>query len=361
MPGGDAQVLEQAVRWLREGRPTALATVVGTWGSAPRPLASRMAITADGRFAGSVSGGCVEGAVIEEAGAVLAARRARLLEYGVSDERAWSLGLTCGGRLAVYLEPLLEPHQVGLLERLLAAHAERRTVRWVCDTGSGASVLLGEDGTPLAGSPEGRLAGALGAARSASGSGMLAGEQAGIWVEVRVPPLRLLVVGAVHVAQHLATMAVACGWEVVVIDPRAVFASPERFPEVERVIEWPGRALERLAPDRRSAVAVLSHDPKLDDPALRVALASPVPYVGALGSRRTHARRLARLREAGLGEHALARIRAPIGLDIGARGAAEIALAVLAEITAVMHRGDRGGWGPGGMGAGRGMGAGLEW
>jgi xanthine dehydrogenase accessory factor len=177
----------------------------------------------------------------------------------------------------------------------------------------------------------------LDAARDAAGndaSGTVEGPDGPVFLRVYAPPVRLVVVGAVHVAQHLASMARAAGLEVVVVDPRRAFATEERFPDVQLVHAWPGEALEALAPDRRTAVVTLTHDPKLDDPALERALESPAFYVGALGSRRTHARRLERLGAEGVGADALARIHGPVGLPIGARTPGEIAVSILAELVA---------------------------
>lgn len=224
-----------------------------------------------------------------------------------------------------------------LLDRLQAARAAKRPAALVTDLRDGRQRLLLE--------AEGFGELPLDAAQRAAVEEALAGDRSGpladhpdLFVHVYNPPLRLLVVGAVHISQALVPMAQLAGYEVVVVDPRKAWASEARFPSVQLVDGWPDEAMTALAPDRRSAVVVLTHDPKLDDPALVVALASPAFYIGALGSRRTHAKRLERLREAGIDEAALARIHAPIGLAIGARSPAEIALSILAEITQVLHR-----------------------
>ncbi len=224
-----------------------------------------------------------------------------------------------------------------ILERLQDARAAKRPAALVTDLADGRQRLLVE--------AEGFGELALDAAQQAAVQEALAGDRSGplpdhpdLFVHVYNPPLRLLIVGAVHISQALVPMAQLAGYEVIVVDPRKAWANTERFPNVRLVDTWPDEAMTALAPDRRSAVVVLTHDPKLDDPALGVVLASPAFYVGALGSRRTHAKRVARLREAGLEEDAIARIHAPIGLAIGARSPAEIALSILAEITQVLHR-----------------------
>jgi len=229
-----------------------------------------------------------------------------------------------------------------LLDELQAARAAKRPVALVSDLGSGAQVLVFDDDV------SGDLAlseAQLGAARTALAqdrSGRLPDDSSpggGPFVHVYTPPLRLILVGAVHIAQPLAPMAALAGYAVTVVDPRGAFATDARFPGVALSTDWPDEALEALAPDRRTAVVTLTHDPKLDDPALEVALRSDAFYIGALGSRKTHGRRLARLREAGFDEAMMARIHGPVGLSIGARSPAEIALSILSEITQVLRTG----------------------
>ncbi len=318
---------EQAQNWLRAGRKVALATVIRTWGSAPRPAGSQLAIAEGGLMAGSVSGGCVEGAVVEEALEALRDGRPRRLEYGVSDEDAFAVGLACGGTIEV----LVEPVGIGLgpgpdeLQALVRARAQRRPLAWQVNLQSWERRLA---------PPPGAADAALQARFDADSSGL-----DGPWLSViHNPPPRLIAVGAVHIAQALLPMARIAGHDVLLVDPRAAFASARRFPGETILDEWPDEALERIGLDARSAVVTLTHDPKLDDPAIRAALASPVYYLGCLGSKRTHAKRLERLRAAGLREEALARIHAPVGADIGARSPAEIAVAILAEITEALRR-----------------------
>jgi xanthine dehydrogenase accessory factor len=307
---------------------------------------------------GSVSGGCVEGAVVEESRHVLAGEAARVLEFGVTDEDAWAVGLACGGRVRIHVAGFPQ----GLVDVLVEAVTARRRAVLATDLTDGRQALLGEaalangarsDGPPeaagdeaCAGSGDKGLAtdsAVLVAARAAAAEdrSRLARTTDGGEVFLRVygPSHRLVVVGAVHIAQPLARMAAEVGLDVVVVDPRRAFATEERFPGVSLVREWPEEALEDLAPGRRTAVVTLSHDPKVDDPALVAALASDAFYVGALGSRRTHARRMERLSEAGVSQQDLARIRAPVGLDIGARTPGEIALAILAEVVAARRKG----------------------
>lgn len=338
-------VLAEIETWRAQGQAVAVATVVRTWGSAPRGLGARLAVADDGRMAGSVSGGCVEAAVIENAREVLRSRAPRLLSFGVADETAWAVGLACGGRLEVFVEPCDD----GLEAALRARRAARDSAALLTRVGGephelGARLLLRADGTvawergPLA--PAWRTA-AVEAARAALVAGTstrvaLGGSDA--FVEVLQPAPQLVMVGGVHIALVLDELARALGWRTVIVDPRTAFGDRQRFPRAHALVHaWPDDALANLPLTSSTAVAVLTHDPKLDDPALRVALPSPAFYVGALGSRKTQERRRARLLEAGLADAQLARLHAPIGLDLGGRAPEEIALAVMAQIVAARH------------------------
>lgn len=320
------QIAEIALEWHRQGRGAVLATVVETWGSAPRQAGSQLVVSGDGQMMGSVSGGCVEGAVVTEAGEALADGRQRLLTFGVSDETAFAVGLACGGTIRVLVEPV-GPAALpeDMLAALVAARALRQPVAYAVNLTDGARALLAPGDDPAA---DARL--------RADKAGA---EEDGRFIAPHNPPLRLVVVGAVHIAQALLPMARACGYDPVLIDPRGAFASAERFPGETLVEDWPDAALQALQPDARMAVVTLTHDPKLDDPALRIALRAPVFYVGSLGSTRTHAKRLDRLRAEGFSDAELARLHAPVGLDIGAKSPAEIALSVMAQITRVLRKG----------------------
>jgi len=290
------------------GDPMALATVISTWGSAPRPRGSHMLVNADGRFAGSVSGGCVEGDVLTLAGEVIASNRPERRSYGVSAASAWEVGLPCGGTIVVLVQPVSETgFPEPLFDALLTARREARTVRIATDLDSGRSFI---DAT----------------------------ERPEHFVNRYDPPRRLFIIGAVQIAQSLAAIARSLGTRTVVIDPRGRFLTAERFPGTELDDRWPDEALADHRPDAASSVVTLSHDPKIDDPALIAALAFPTGYVAALGSRRSHSARLGRLTAAGVGPDDLARIQGPAGIDIGAIGAAEIALSVAAGMVAALGR-----------------------
>ena len=313
---------EIALSWHREGRGAALATVIETWGSAPRQPGSMLAVSGEGEIMGSVSGGCVEGAVVAEALESLRDGQPRLLTYGVSDENAFAVGLACGGTIRILLEPVGHALPVAMLEQIVAARAARRPVAYGVTPEGWTRRLLGPAEAP------GRF--------RADRSGM---EETGEFIALFNPPLRLMIVGAAHIAQALVPMARLAGFDPILIDPREAFASPARFPDTILVHDWPDEALAAQGLDARCAVVTLTHDSKLDDPAIEAALRSECFYLGCLGSTRTHAKRLDRLRAAGFDDAALARIHAPVGLDIGAKSPAEIAVSVLAQVIGVLRKG----------------------
>ncbi len=313
MASEDAEILLEAERWRRAGRGVAVATVIETFGSAPRPVGSHLIVDDNGRFLGSVSAGCVEGDVVTAALEAIAEGAPRVLEFGVADETAWRVGLSCGGRIGV------------LVQALGAAATDLLAIsnRWIAARRAHAIATPLDGGDP-------RLPSAGDPLYALRGVAMHNGRR---WfVEWREPSPQLVVIGAVHVAQSLAPMARLSGLEPIIVDPRDAYATPDRFPGVRLDLRWPDEALPEIGLDASTALVALTHDPKIDDPALLLALASDCFYVGALGSRATHARRIERLFAKGATRDALARIKAPVGLDIGALGPAEIAVSVLGEL-----------------------------
>jgi xanthine dehydrogenase accessory factor len=315
------RIPEIALDWHRAGKGAALATVVETWGSAPRRVGSQLAISGAGEIEGSVSGGCVEGAVVVEALDAIEAGKPVMLEYGVSDGDAFAVGLACGGTIRVLVEPIGSVMPVDLLEQLVEARAARRPVAYV--TGMTAERRLVDQGH------DDRF-------RMDRSGFEPDGET---FVAIHNPPLRLIVVGAVHIAQALVPMARIAGFDPMVVDPRESFASEARFPGVQLTHDWPDDGVRAFGLDTRTALVLLTHDPKLDDPALEAALQSDVFYIGALGSTRTHASRVARLEGRGFTPEQIARIHGPVGLDIGAASPSEIAVSILAQMVAVLRRG----------------------
>ncbi len=340
------EILTEIAEWQAQGQPVVLATVTDTWGSAPRRPGAKLAFTPAGQIAGSVSGGCVEGEVITQGQEALEAGEARLLHFGVADETAWSVGLACGGKLEVFVAPLT-PDALAATQRWLSA-GEPGAVVSVIDGPAeliGRQLLVDENGVTGSLGPATEAAAAVARGALAAGESerlVLESEQGPLtlFVDTIAPPTALLAVGGGHVTVALTRLAGVMGYETIVVDPRRAFASAERFPHVDRLIgAWPKQAFSELKITPSTAIVVLSHDPKIDDPALRLALESDAFYIGALGSRRTHAQRRERLLQAGVPEDELDRIFAPIGLDLGAQTPEEIALAVMAEIVAVRrHR-----------------------
>ena len=298
-------VLTAARHW--QGEPLALATVVSTWGSAPRPRGSHMLVHADGRFEGSVSGGCVESDILQTAAEVIAGAPFQVRRYGVADAAAWEVGLPCGGEIAVMVQPVsAEGFDPELFDRIADAREQGDSLAVHTDLDTGHS-----SERPL--------------------------ETGEVFINRYDPPRRLLIVGAVQIAQSLAALARTLGIEVVVIDPRARFLTEERFPGVTLDDRWPDEAVAAYRPGPATAVVTLSHDIKIDDPALIAALGSEAGYVGALGSRRSHAARRERLAAAGLSAETIDRVDGPVGIDIGAIGPSEIALSIAAAMIGAFH------------------------
>lgn len=331
------EVIGDVDQWLAGGETDiVLATVIDTWGSAPRKVGAKMAFTAGGAaISGSVSGGCVEGAVISAGDEVLATGRPQLLHFGVADESAWEVGLACGGTIDVFVE-------------CLDVAAYQRAREWIEERDSGAivTVVRGQDallGQKVAvdatGQQSGRIVPDLDEAIPSlvEAARMPTRHQLSADVELFIDAIRpsptLIIVGGAHIAVTLAQLAKMMGYWTVVIDPRRAFGSEARFPDADRLISaFPDKALAKSPPNRETAIVTLSHDPKIDDPALRAALNSDAFYIGALGSRRTNAKRRERLVALGFTDEELARIHAPVGLDIGADNPEEIALAIMGEI-----------------------------
>jgi xanthine dehydrogenase accessory factor len=331
------EIRDDIQRWLARGDRVALATVVATRRSAPRPIGAKLAISASGELAGSVSGGCVENEVYESAREVLAGGPPRLLSYGISDDLALSVGLPCGGEIDVFVDEMREPLIARLLQVVEAS--ERAVVLTVIEGPDvGAELLVAEDGARMGDAPE-EIAERAPQILREGRSGVLEIGGRSVFADVYGPPPRLLIYGAIDTAEALCRAAREIGWRPIVADARARFATSERLPSAEEiVIAWPEEALAQVQPDHATAVIVLTHDDKFDVPMISGALATDAFYIGALGSRRNQERRRTRLLEAGVDEAALERVSGPCGLDIGAQTPAETAVSILAEILAVRAR-----------------------
>lgn len=339
-------VLSELEKWRKRNEQIAVATVVDTWGSAPRPVGSKLATTLGGGIAGSVSAGCVEGAVIDEGKKAIETGEPRLLTFGVADDDAWEVGLACGGTIRVFVEPF---SAFDGTYSAIKRHLEARQPMAVVSVVEGGPDLTNHKLIVL---PDGQIEGDLALAEhtervtsaalkmleQGAGGTLELDDDTTLFIEVYPPVPRLIAVGATHIADALVAMANTAGFDTYVVDPRKAFATRERFPHAtELVIEWPQKALPELGLDNSAYVVVLTHDPKFDDPTLKAALTSDARYVGALGSRRTNQKRIKRLRDIGLSEQQLARLHAPIGIPLGGRSPAEIAVSIMAEIVRVKN------------------------
>ncbi len=322
------ELINDILKWRGDGKRIALAMVIKAWGSAPRPVGSHMIISDRGEMVGSVSGGCVETAVVEEAQKVIAAQKPKRLKYGVTNEEAWSVGLACGGQIEILVQPCSPDDS--FYQRLFEAIRQNQTAIAVTNIGDAAAkknLLIKDDEKTVLN---------LDAENPPREAFLLENDDGVFFVEPYLPPLRLIVIGGVHIAIPLTKFAAELEYEVYLIDPRTAFANPDRFPHVRHILnQWPQDALPELKIDQNTFVVLLTHDPKIDDPALKSALAASPAYVGVLGSKRTHEKRVKRLRDAGITESQIAQLHAPVGLKIGAKSTAEIALSILAQMTAV--------------------------
>ncbi len=354
------ELLDTIERWQSDGVAFGRAVVVRGFGSAPRPPGATLLAAADGRIAGSVSGGCVEGAAAEEIAAARASGRARVIRYGISDEQAWDVGLACGGTIDVLVEPNVPAAAIDAARAAVAGRAGSAVITPLPVDSPPPEFGAHEPGSgappeePVAVTDAGQLAGSFGpdvdtAVARAGAEALLRGTSSTLAVAGRqffveafpVRP-RLVVVGAVEVARSLVRIARELGYETIVIDGRAAFATPERFPpdSVDRlIVGWPDEVADEIGLGPADAVAVLTHDVKFDEPAIVEAIRRGCRYVGAVGSRKTQGDRRERLRGAGLSDADLARLRGPIGLDLGGRSPGEMALAIMAEVVASRYGG----------------------
>jgi len=306
----DDELFALAANWHTAGHDLALAFVISTWGSSPRQIGSLMLVRGDMQIAGSVSGGCVEAAVIDSAQELIKNGGSQRLDFGVADATAWEVGLSCGGKISVLVMAVSE---AGFPPHLLTSGAEsllRRQTVCFC--------------LPVNGGQARRLEKIIEASE-------LEGDE---FLFVQAPRPQLIIIGAVHISQHLSIMANQIGFDVTVIDPRRAFATAERFPGIRLIFDWPDVALDDIGLDSRTSIVALTHDPKIDDAALHKVLGKSLFHIACLGSRRTHAARLERLSKAGFSDADTAMIKGPAGLNIGAKTPAEIAVSVLGELVA---------------------------
>ncbi|HUG85980.1 MAG TPA: XdhC/CoxI family protein [Euzebya sp.] len=338
------EILQQLTEWHAAGTPAALATVVDTRISAPRDPGAVMAVSAEGVVVGSVSGGCVEGAVVEQAHEILAGGSARRVTYGVSDDEAVAVGLTCGGEISLFIEPFAIP-AFDTVQHHITEGVPVAIATVVDGPGEvGAKLVVSEEDTygdigseglavAVTSDARGLLAQGRTAHRAYGANGERRVDDVSVFIQSFQPPPRMYVFGAIDFAAAVARIGKFLGYHVTVCDARRVFATKARFPDADEVVvQWPHRFLPTAPVDRRTVLCVLTHDPKFDVPLLEVALRTPAAYIGVMGSRRTHEERLQRLRELGLTVAELSRMRSPVGLDLGARTPEETAVSIAAEI-----------------------------
>ena len=294
--------------WLKQKRRIALATVISTWGSSPRPIGGQMAIDENGEVIGSVSGGCIEGAVISEGINALKDGKSRLKDYGISNNLAWEVGLACGGELKIFIQPLNEEDKI--VYSIVNSIKKREIVKLKINCLTGHRKIDNTIDNQIS----------------------YFDESKNEFIHIIEPKPRLFIIGAVHIAQALVLLAEIADYETILIDPRDHFATKDRFPNCKIINEWPDEALSRFHLDKSSHLVTLTHDPKIDDLALIYCMKKNFGYIGSLGSKKTHSKRCERLLEKGFNNEELSKIHAPIGLDIKAKTPAEIATSTLAEI-----------------------------
>ena len=295
--------------WLRENKKVALATVISTWGSAPRPVGGQMAININGEIIGSVSGGCIEGSVIAEGIKCLSDGKTRIRDYGITNDMAWELGLACGGELKILIQPLNIQDEI--IYSIVKFIENRDIAKLEIDCSNGKRVIN----------------------NSIINNTSHYDPSINKFIHIFSPKPRLFIIGAVHIAQALVSLATIANYDITLIDPREHFATQKRFPNCKIINEWPDTALSNFKLDKSTHIVTLTHDPKIDDPGIITALKSNVGYIGSLGSKKTHYNRCERLKLLDFSEVELSKIHAPIGLDIRSKTPAEIAISILAELT----------------------------
>ena len=301
-------ILTPTSLWLKQKRRIALATVISTWGSSPRPVGGQMAIDENGEIIGSVSGGCIEGAVISEGIDSIKDGKSRIKDYGISNDMAWEVGLACGGELKVLIQPLNLEDEI--VYSIVDSIKKRKVVKLKINYSNGDRIIDNTINNQIS----------------------YFDKSNNEFIHIIDPKPRLFIIGAVHIAQALVSLANVADYEIVLIDPRDHFATKDRFPNCKIINEWPDEALSKFHLDSSSHLVTLTHDPKIDDLALIFCMKKNFGYIGSLGSKKTHNKRCERLLEKGFDEIELSKIHAPIGLDIKAKTPAEIATSILAEI-----------------------------
>jgi xanthine dehydrogenase accessory factor len=329
----DEKILEEANSWIESGQSAVLATVIQTWGSSPRPVGSRMVVNQHGDFSGSVSGGCVESAVVRECIELLQNNNShKTLEFKVSNESAWEVGLACGGEIAIYLENKLM--QKNILQEALRLKKEKKEFSIITNLENSKNYIYQPE--TILPQEMNIFSNAISSAFQKRTNGIL--KDTKIFIENYHRPIQVIIVGAVHIAQYVCEFAKHLNFEIIIIDPRGYFASDKRFPNTQVINKWPNEAFEEIHLTKRSALIALTHDPKIDDPAIQQALKENCFYIGALGSSKTHQNRCERLESAGFSQKQIQSIFGPIGIRLGGRSASEIALSIVSQLVSEVYK-----------------------
>jgi xanthine dehydrogenase accessory factor len=336
------EFLGQIDSFLEKGQKFAQATVVKTWGSAPRPIGSIMLVCEDGTMAGSVSGGCVEGAIVKQTKEVLETMQPKLLSFGVSDDDAWAVGLSCGGSIQVFLEPFIAFTDAEIWKILRGCLLENKggILATKINDAVNKSIFMLPDGHLIGQNHEEHLKNQALKAYKERNTQIIETSEKEVWLlNIISPKHKLIIIGAAHITVDLVHLAQYFGFETIVIDPRGIFASKTDFPTPpdNLFIDWPIELLPNYNLDAYTYAVLLTHDPKIDDQALHILLKTDVAYIGCLGSKKTHEKRVKRLTDTGFKEEEIAKINAPIGVDINAKSAREIALSIMSELIKIKN------------------------
>ena len=346
---GDMDIFKKILKWIDEGKKAALATVIQKQGSALRGVGSKMGISSDMEMAGSISGGCVEGAVVQEALHVMKTRQKTVVDYGISDDEAWSVGLACGGQVKILIQPVGISNKGGfsfeMLKKILELKASDKTFCLITDISekTKTDTLIISEGKMVIPKRKPRwvnnaLMEEIKNLERTETSGIIKNGLTEIFADFSFPKPRLVIIGAVHIAQSLVKMARVCGFSTIIIDPRKAFASLERFQDADQMeVAWPTDGLAKIGLNDKDFLLTLSHDDKLDLPALQMAIDRKLRYIGMLSSQKTRENRFEKLKIEGYSLDDFKKIHAPVGMDIGARNPEEIALSILAEIIAFRY------------------------
>ena len=330
----DEKILEEASLWIKANNKVALTTVIKTWGSSPRQVGSKMIVNENGNFSGSISGGCVESSVIDESLKLIKDNKLfKKIELKVSDENAWEVGLACGGEITIYLEQINQMKKQ-ILELIINKKKNKEEFAIITNISNGESCIF-QKNKPIDKNFE-KHSDEINNYFNNKQNRII--EKTDIFIDVYLRPIKVIIVGAVHIAQYLADYAKNLNFEIIIIDPRGYFAAKKRFPNMNIVNKWPKEAFKEIETDSNTALIALTHDPKIDDPALKHALKNKFFYIGALGSKKTHENRCQRLKEAGFKEEEIGSIHGPIGIKLGGKSAPEIALSITAQLVLESHK-----------------------